>query len=133
MIHTRFNETPPPVWGKLALSVIGKTCIILPQFGLLKEFSMQKTELIAHVAKESGVSQAEAAKIINKAIDVIVATLKAGEKVTLTGFGTFEVRKTAARTGTNPRTRQKIQIAASKRATFSAGTQLREAVSGKSK
>ncbi len=93
---------------------------------------MQKTELIARVAKESGVSQAEAAKIINKAIDVIVATLKAGEKVTLTGFGTFEVRRTAARTGTNPRTRQKIQIAASKRATFSAGTQLREAVTGKS-
>ena len=94
---------------------------------------MQKTELIARVAKESGVSQVETAKIINKAIDVIVATLKSGEKVTLTGFGTFEVRHTAARTGTNPRTKQKIHIAAGKRASFSAGTQLREAVTGKSK
>ena len=94
---------------------------------------MQKSELIAKVAKESSVSQAEAAKVINKALDAIVAALKSGDKVTLTGFGTFEVRKTAARTGTNPRTKQKIQIAAGKRATFSAGTLLREAVSGKKK
>ena len=92
---------------------------------------MQKTELIARVAKESGVSQVEASKVVNKTLEVIVDTLKSGEKVTLTGFGTFEVRATAARTGTNPRTKQKIQIAASKRATFSAGTLLRDAVSNK--
>jgi DNA-binding protein HU-beta len=101
------------------------------QLDFSKELPMQKTELIARVAKDANVSQAEAAKIINKAIEVVIDTLKAGEKVTLTGFGTFEVRETAARTGTNPRTKQKIQIAAGKRATFSAGTQLREAVSGK--
>ena len=94
---------------------------------------MQKSELIAKVAKDSNVSQAQAATVINKALDAIVAALKSGDKVTLTGFGTFEVRKTAARTGTNPRTKQKIQIAAGKRATFSAGTLLREAVSGKKK
>ncbi len=94
---------------------------------------MQKSELIAKVAKESMVSQAQAAAVINKALDSIVGALKSGDKVTLTGFGTFEVRKTAARTGTNPRTKQKIQIAAGKRATFSAGTLLREAVSGKKK
>ena len=94
---------------------------------------MQKSELIAKVAKESMVSQAQAAAVINKALDAIVGALKSGDKVTLTGFGTFEVRKTAARTGTNPRTKQKIQIAAGKRATFSAGTLLREAVSGKKK
>ncbi len=92
---------------------------------------MQKTELIAQVAKETGLSQTETAKIINATIEAIVETLKAGDKVTLTGFGTFEVRKTAARTGTNPRTKQKIQIPAGQRATFSAGTQLREAVSSK--
>ena len=94
---------------------------------------MQKSELIAKVAKDSNVSQAQAASVINKALDAIVGALKSGDKVTLTGFGTFEVRKTAARTGTNPRTKQKIQIAAGKRATFSAGTLLREAVSGKKK
>ncbi len=94
---------------------------------------MQKSELIAKVAKESNVSQAQAGAVINNALEAIVAALKAGDKVTLTGFGTFEVRKTAARVGTNPRTKQKIQIAAGKRATFSAGTLLREAVSGKGK
>ncbi len=92
---------------------------------------MQKTELIAQVAKDASVSQAEAAKVVNTTLQTIVNALKAGEKVTLTGFGTFEVRKTAARIGTNPRTKQKIQIAAGKRATFSAGTLLRDAVSGK--
>jgi DNA-binding protein HU-beta len=94
---------------------------------------MQKSELVAKVAKESNVSQAQAAAVINNALQSIVDALKSGDKVTLTGFGTFEVRKTAARTGTNPRTKQKIQIAAGKRATFSAGTLLREAVSGKGK
>jgi len=92
---------------------------------------MQKSELIAKVAKEANVSQTQAASVINTAIESIVDALKSGDKVTLTGFGTFEVRKTAARTGTNPRTKEKIQIAAGKRATFSAGTLLREAVSGK--
>ncbi len=92
---------------------------------------MQKTELIARVAKEAGVSQVEAGKVVNTILKVVTDTLKAGEKVTLTGFGTFEVRATAARTGTNPRTKQKIQIKAGKRATFSAGTELRTAVSGK--
>lgn len=94
---------------------------------------MQKSELIAAVAKKSNVSQAQAAAVINNMLDEVVATLKSGEKVTLTGFGTFEVRKTAARTGTNPRTKQKIQIAAGQRATFSAGTLLRDAVSTKKK
>src|SRR5205823_7126067 len=93
---------------------------------------MQKTELINQVAKDSGVSQAQAAKLVNATIDAIVKALKGGDKVTLTGFGTFEVRKTAARVGTNPRTRQKINIPAGRRASFSAGSLLREAVSGKS-
>lgn len=94
---------------------------------------MQKTELIAKVAKETGVTQAETAKVINATIDAVIAALKSGEKVTLTGFGTFEVRKTAARVGTNPSTRQKIQIPAGKRAAFSAGAVLKAAVSTKKK
>jgi DNA-binding protein HU-beta len=94
---------------------------------------MQKSELIAAVAKKSNVSQTQAATVVNNVLETIVDALKSGDKVTLTGFGTFEVRKTAARTGTNPRTKQKIQIAAGQRATFSAGTLLREAVSTKKK
>lgn len=92
---------------------------------------MQKTELIAKVAKDTGMTQTDTAKVVNAVIDAIVATLKSGDKVTLTGFGTFEVRKTAARVGTNPSTRQKIQIPAGKRATFSAGAVLKKAVTGK--
>ena len=92
---------------------------------------MQKTELIAQVAKKTGVTQAETAKVVNEVIDSIIEALKHDEKVTLTGFGTFEVRKTAERTGTNPSTREKIKIAAGKRAAFSAGTVLKAAVSGK--
>src|SRR4051812_21322768 len=92
---------------------------------------MQKSELIAKVAKDANVSQTTAATVINGAIQSIVDALKSGDKVTLTGFGTFEVRNTAARTGTNPRTKEKISIAAGKRATFSAGTLLKESVSGK--
>src|ERR1700737_3245703 len=92
---------------------------------------MQKTELIAQVAKDADVTQADTSKVINKLIDVVIETLKKGEKVTLTGFGTFEVRHTAARTGTNPSTRAKIQIPAGKRAAFSAGAVLKSAVSGK--
>jgi DNA-binding protein HU-beta len=92
---------------------------------------MQKTDLIAKIAKDLNMSQSDTGKIVNAMIDAIVAALQTGEKVTLTGFGTFEVRQTAARTGTNPRTKEKIQIPASKRASFSAGTSLRDAVAGK--
>jgi DNA-binding protein HU-beta len=92
---------------------------------------MQKTELIAQVAKNTGLSQVDARKVVNATLEGILAALKAGDKVTLTGFGSFEVRKTAARTGFNPRTRQKIKIAAGKRAAFSAGSGLKQAVSGK--
>lgn len=92
---------------------------------------MQKTELIVAVAKATGATQVDAGKIINATIDAIVNELKAGNKVTLTGFGTFEVRNTAARTGTNPATGKKIQIPAGKRAAFGAGAVLKAAVSGK--
>ncbi len=92
---------------------------------------MQKTELIAQVAESTGLSQTEAAKAVNATLEAIKASLKAGDKVTLVGFGTFAVRKTAARQGFNPRTRQKIQIAAGKRPAFSAGAGLKAAVSGK--
>ncbi len=92
---------------------------------------MQKTDLIAQVAKATGQTQADTAKTINATLEAITAALKAGEKVTLTGFGTFEVRKTAARTGVNPSTRQKIHIPAGKRAAFSAGALLKAIVTGK--
>jgi len=92
---------------------------------------MQKSELIAKVAKTTGLSQADAGKAVNAVLETIVGALKAGDKVMLTGFGSFQVRKTAARTGFNPRTREKIKIAAGKRPAFSAGSTLKSVVSGK--
>jgi DNA-binding protein HU-beta len=93
---------------------------------------MRKNEWIAQVAKQANVSQVEAGKILNTALDVIARTLASGEKLTLTGFGTFEVRNSSARTGTHPRTGQKIKIPARKRPAFTAGTALRGAVTAKS-
>lgn len=95
--------------------------------------TLTKTDLIAKVAKDVEIKKDDASAIVGAVLDAVVEALKAGEKVTLTGFGTFEVRKTAARVGTNPRTKEKIQIPAGKRVSFSVGTQLREAVSGKGK
>ncbi len=90
---------------------------------------MRKNEWIAQVAKQANVSQVEAGKILNTALQVIAKTLASGDRLTLTGFGTFEVRSSAARTGTHPRTGEKIKIAARKRPAFTAGTALRSAVS----
>ena len=92
---------------------------------------MKKSEFIAAVAKEAGITRVEADKVVNAALNVISGTLKGGEKVTLTGFGTFEVRHRAERAGMNIRTKQKIRIPASKRPVFSAGAVLRGAISGK--
>jgi DNA-binding protein HU-beta len=94
---------------------------------------MRKSEWIVQVAKQANVSQVEAGKILNTALDVIAKTLAGGDKLTLTGFGTFEVRKSAARTGTHPRTGEKIRIPARQRPAFSAGTALRDAVAHKAK
>lgn len=75
---------------------------------------MTKTELSAAVAEQAGLSKKDAEKAVSTVLDVIVEALEKGEKVQLVGFGTFEVRERAARTGKNPRTGETIEIAASK-------------------
>jgi DNA-binding protein HU-beta len=92
---------------------------------------MKKSDFIAAVAKEAGVTRVQADKVVNAALSVISNTLKSGDKVTLTGFGTFEVRNRAERAGMNIRTGEKIRIPASKRPVFSAGAVLRGSISGK--
>lgn len=89
---------------------------------------MQKTDFIKAVAEKANVSQKEAKNVIDAALDVIADTLKQGQKVTLTGFGTFEVRERQAREGVNPQTREKINIPATKTPGFSASSTLKEAV-----
>ena len=82
---------------------------------------MNKTELVAAVAEKAGLSKKDAEKALAAVIDSVIDTLKAGDKVQLVGFGTFEVRERAARTGINPQTKQSITIAASKSPVFKAG------------
>ena len=89
---------------------------------------MTKSELIASVSEKTEMTKKDAEKAITAVIDSITEALVNGEKVQLVGFGTFEVRERAERTGINPQTQQKIKIAATKTPAFKAGTTLKEAV-----
>lgn len=91
---------------------------------------MQKTDFIKAVAERAKVSQKETKQIIDAALDVITEALARGEKVTLTGFGTFEVRTRQERDGVNPQNGEKIRIPATKTPGFSASSTLKEAVKG---
>lgn len=94
---------------------------------------MQKTEFIRSVAERAGVSQKETKQVVDSALEVITEALKRGEKVTLTGFGTFEVRQRQEREGVNPQTREKIKIAATTTPGFSASSTLKDAVKNSGK
>lgn len=89
---------------------------------------MNKTELIAIIAAEAGISKAAAGKTLSAVTDSITSALKSGDSVTLIGFGTFKVSKRAARTGRNPQTGKEIKIAARKVPAFTAGKALKDAV-----
>lgn len=89
---------------------------------------MNKTELIALIAEKADISKKDADKALAAFIDTVADTLKKGDKIQLVGFGTFETRARAARTGINPQTGKKITIAASKNPVFKAGKALKDAV-----
>ena len=82
---------------------------------------MNKTELIAAAAEKSGLSKKDTESALNAAIDVITAALTEGDKIQLVGFGSFEVKNRAARTGRNPKTKEPIEIPASKLPMFKPG------------
>ena len=82
---------------------------------------MNKTELVAAMAEEAGLSKKDAEKALKAFTDVVTAELKKGEKIQLVGFGTFEVSERAAREGRNPQTGVTMTIAASKTPKFKAG------------
>lgn len=75
---------------------------------------MNKTELIAAVAEKAGIQKKVAAEAVAATFDVITETMKAGDKVQIPGFGVFEAKHRAARTGYNPQTKKPVEIAASK-------------------
>lgn len=86
---------------------------------------MNKSELIDAMAEKSGLSKADAGRALSAFVEVVGATLASGEKVTVTGFGTFKGTQRAARKGTNPATGQPIDIAAHTVVSFKAGSDLK--------
>lgn len=90
---------------------------------------MNKSELIAAVAEKTGMSKKDTETVLAAMINTITEALQAEEKVQLVGFGSFEVKKRAARTGLNPKTKESISIPASKAPVFKAGKALKDAVS----
>ena len=89
---------------------------------------MNRAELIQSVVTKSGLKRIEAERAVGAVLDVIQDALSRGDKVVLTGFGSWEVRDRSARTGRNPQTGEEIEIAATRVPVFKAGKTLREAV-----
>lgn len=87
-----------------------------------------KAELVSAVAEIAGTSKKDAEAVLQAFLDVVTKTLSKGDTVTLAGFGTFSVTQRQAREGVNPRTLEKIQIAATKTPKFKAGKKLKDAV-----
>ncbi len=92
---------------------------------------MNKAELVAAIAAKTGDTKKAAETSLNAFVDVVTEELRKGEKVQLVGFGSFEVRKRAARKGRNPQTKEEIKIPASKAPVFKAGKALKDLVNKK--
>ena len=91
---------------------------------------MNKAELVAAIAAKTGESKKATEAAVNALVEVVSDALKGGDKVQLVGFGSFEVRKIAARKGRNPQTKEEIKIPASKAPVFKAGKALKDLVNG---
>ena len=89
---------------------------------------MNKTELVAAAAEQTGMTKKDTEKALNAAFDVIASALSKGEKVQVSGFGIFEVKEREARMGRTPRTGEAMEIAASRTPTFKASKTLKDAL-----
>ena len=92
---------------------------------------MNKEELVQEIAKKAKVTQKDAAEVLAALVETVQKTVAKGKKVTLVGFGTWEARKRAARTGRNPQTGKELKIPARTVPVFSAGKKFKVAVNGK--
>ena len=90
---------------------------------------MNKTELVAIVAEKSGLAKKDAERVVSATFETITAQMMKGEKVQISGFGIFEVKEREARVGRNPRTKEAIEIPASKVPAFKASKTLKDTVS----
>ena len=90
---------------------------------------MNKTELIAIAAQNAGMTKKDAERCLNAALDAMTAALRKGDKVQLSGFGIFEVKEREARVGRNPRTKETIQIPATRTPVFKPSKALKDTVS----
>jgi DNA-binding protein HU-beta len=101
-------------------------------FDTLQETDMNKTDLVATLAERASLNKVDAAKLVDTLFDpssgIIAQTLKQGQKVQISGFGTFESRRRKGRTGRNPRTGEEIMIPPSTTASFRAGKALKDTV-----
>jgi DNA-binding protein HU-beta len=91
---------------------------------------MNRKELVEALAAKTESTKADAERAVAGLIDIVTATLKKGDSITLVGFGTFEVRKRAARTGRNPKTGEELKIKAAKVPAFKPGATLKATVNG---
>lgn len=89
---------------------------------------MNKQQLVDAAADASGLNKSDVSQALDALLDTITGALQAGEKITLTGFGSFEVRDRSARTARNPQTGEQIQVPASKAPAFKPGKSLKDAV-----
>ena len=92
---------------------------------------MNKVELIAQIAEKSGLSKKDAEKALAATLEVITDAISGGDKIQLVGFGSFETKEREARTGRNPRTKETIEIPATRVPVFKAGRALKYAVAAK--
>lgn len=89
---------------------------------------MNKTELIAAVAEKTGLTKKDAERVVSATFETVTETIKKGEKVSVSGFGIFEVKTREARVGRNPRTKEEIKIPATKLPAFKASKTLKDTV-----
>ena len=89
---------------------------------------MNKAELIAAIAAQTGLSKKDSESAVNAFVDIVTKALAQGEKVQIVGFGAFDVKERAERIGRNPQTKQEIKIPASRAPQFKAGKALKDAV-----
>ena len=89
---------------------------------------MNKTELVAVVAEKTGITKKDAERVVNATVDAITESLAKGEKVQISGFGIFEAKSREARVGRNPRTKESIQIPATRLPAFKASKTLKDTV-----